>query len=129
MVPENAETFSTLVLGASCKAGRFSYLAIKSLVKHGVRVYAIGSRPCFIDGVQVHAEKINLTNLHTVTLYLNSQNQTTYYDYILSLKPKRIIFNPGAENPELVRLAHENRIDYVFGCTLVMLNDGSFFKS
>lgn len=127
MVPENAETFSTLVLGASCKPDRFSYLAIKNLVKNGVRVYAIGSRPCFVDGIQVYVEKIDISNLHTVTLYLNNQNQIAFYDYIIGLKPKRIIFNPGSENPDMVRLARENGINYVFGCTLVMLNDGSFF--
>ena len=118
----------TLVLGASNKPGRFSYLAIKSLVNHGVDVCAIGARMGNVDGVEIITQKIDIDNIHTVTLYLNSKNQTSYIDYIIGLKPKRIIFNPGTENSELLTKARENNIDIVFDCTLVMLKNGSYFK-
>lgn len=125
MKPNN---FKTLVLGASSKQGRFSYLAIKSLVKNSVDVCAIGARIGEVDGVNIITEKTEFDNIHTVTLYLNPQNQESYIDYIIKLKPKRIIFNPGTENTVLLSTARENKIEVVFDCTLVMLNNGSFFR-
>ncbi len=122
------DNYRTLVLGASNKPGRFSYLAIKSLVSHNVDVFAIGARTGNVDGVEIITQKIEIDNIHTVTLYLNSKNQTSYIDYIVGLKPKRIIFNPGTENPELLSKVRENKIEVVFDCTLVMLKNGSYFK-
>jgi predicted CoA-binding protein len=116
----------TLVLGASTRSGRFSYLAIKSLVKHGVEVVAIGQREGEGDGVNIFTYPVFPTDIHTVTLYLNPKNQKQYLDYIISLKPKRIIFNPGTENPELLKLAKENAVETIFDCTLVMLNAGRY---
>lgn len=116
----------TLILGASSKPGRFSLLAIKSLVKHNVEVVAIGSRIDEVEGVQILNYPIFPTNIHTVSLYLNPFRQKQYLDYIIALKPKRIIFNPGTENPELLKLARENGIEVVFDCTLVMLNAGRY---
>ena len=126
----NAEkdNYKTLVLGASNKPGRFSYLAIKSLVSHNVDVFAIGARTGNVDGVEIITQKSDIDHIHTVTLYLNSKNQASYIDYIVGLKPKRIIFNPGTENPELLSNARENNIEVVFDCTLVMLKNGSYFK-
>jgi len=120
--------FRTLVLGASNREGRFSYLAIKSLVRNDVEVIAIGARSGNVDGVDITTDKIELSDVHTVTLYLNAKNQSSYIDYILSLKPKRIIFNPGTENPELLTKARESGIEVLFNCTLVMLNNGSYFR-
>ncbi len=120
--------YRTLVVGASNKPGRFSYLAIKSLVNHNVDVFAIGARTGNVDGVEIFTQKTDIDNIHTVTLYLNSKNQASYIDYIVGLKPKRIIFNPGTENPELLSKARENKIEVVFDCTLVMLKNGSYFK-
>ncbi len=116
----------TLVLGASSKPGRFSLLAIKSLVKHNVEVVAIGSRLDEVEGVQILNYPIFPTDIHTVTLYLNPFRQKQYLDYIITLKPKRIVFNPGTENPELLKIARENSIEVVFDCTLVMLNAGRY---
>ncbi|HOP04619.1 MAG TPA: CoA-binding protein [Tenuifilaceae bacterium] len=116
----------TLVLGASTRAGRFSYLAIKSLVKHGVEVVAVGMREGNVEGVNICTYPVFPADIHTVTLYLNPENQKQYLEYILSLKPKRIIFNPGTENPDLLKLARENGIDVLFDCTLVMLSAGRF---
>lgn len=120
--------FRTLVLGASNKPGRFSFLAIKSLAKHNVEVLAIGARNGEVDGVCISTEKDLIENIHTVSLYLNPKNQSAYIDYIIKLKPKRIIFNPGTENPELLVKARAENIKVVFDCTLVMLNNGSFFQ-
>lgn len=101
-------------------------LAIKSLVKHNIEVVAVGARPDEVAGVQIFDYPVFPTDIHTVTLYLNSFRQKQYLDYIINLKPKRIIFNPGTENPELLKLAKENGIDVVFDCTLVMLNVGLY---
>ena len=64
--------------------------------------------------------------VHTITLYLSAANQRDFYDYILALEPKRIIFNPGARNPELADMAAINGIEVVEGCMLVMLKNGEF---
>ena len=112
----------TLVLGASSKPGRFSLLALKSLRKHNIEVVAIGARADEVEGIPILNYPIFPNDIHTVTLYLNPFRQKQYLDYIIQLKPKRIIFNPGTENPELLKLARENGINPVFDCTLVMLN-------
>ena len=125
---ESNKNLKTLVLGASIKPGRFSYLAIKSLTKHGVEVFAIGARNGEVDGIQILTEKPLIDKIHTVTLYLNPKNQSSYIDYIIHLKPQRIIFNPGTENSDLLVKARSEKIEVVFDCTLVMLNNGSFFQ-
>ena len=121
--------YKTLVIGASTNPQRFSFLAIKSLVKHNVDVVAIGLKPGEVDGVAISVDKPMYDNIHTITLYLNAERQKEYIDYMISLKPKRIIFNPGTENGELLKLARTNGIEPVFDCTLVMLNNGNYFKS
>ncbi|MEW5845318.1 MAG: CoA-binding protein [Bacteroidota bacterium] len=118
----------TLVLGASQKPERYSYLAIRSLRKHGIEVVAIGARKGMVDDVEIQTELQDISDIHTVTLYLGPRNQKLYYSYIINLKPKRIIFNPGTENPELEKLARENGIDVVEGCTLVMLSNGTYYE-
>jgi hypothetical protein len=128
MVAENDILPKTLVLGASQKPERYSYLAIRSLRKHGIEVIAIGARKGLVDDVEIQTELQNISDIHTVTLYLGPRNQIPYYSYILNLKPKRIIFNPGTENPDLEKLARENGIDVVEGCTLVMLSNGTYYE-
>ncbi|MDI3526738.1 MAG: uncharacterized protein PWR03_921 [Tenuifilum sp.] len=118
----------TLVLGASPKPERYSNLAIRRLRKHGIEVIAIGARKGMVEDVEIQTEPIRVDDIHTITLYLGPQNQLPYYDYILGLKPKRIIFNPGTENPELEKLARQNGIDTVEGCTLVMLSNGVYYE-
>ena len=116
----------TLVLGASGNPSRYSYLAINRLRSHDHPVVAIGLRQQKVFDVDVTTEKKPFDNVDTVTLYLNPKNQQPYYDYILSLQPKRIIFNPGTENEELARMAHEKGIETIEGCTLVMLSTGLY---
>ncbi|GAB2678803.1 CoA-binding protein [Flavihumibacter cheonanensis] len=116
----------TLVLGASENPSRYSYLAIQSLVSHHHPVVAIGRRPGMVNDVPIQTDLPTLEEIDTVTLYLSKENQAEYIPYILSLKPKRIIFNPGAENPDLVRLARENQIYPQEACTLVLLSTGQY---
>jgi predicted CoA-binding protein len=119
--------FKTLVIGASTNPSRFSHLAIKSLVKHNIEVVAIGKKRGEVDGITIVVDKPNYTDVHTVTLYINPSHQEEYLDYVVSLKPKRIIFNPGTENGDLMKIARKNGIEVVFDCTLVMLNNGNYF--
>lgn len=116
----------TLVLGASDNPSRYSYLAIRRLRNYGHPVVAIGRRKTMVEDVPVSKEKEPVTEIDTVTLYLNAGHQQEYYDYILSLKPKRIIFNPGAENKELEELAKANNIEPLEACTLVLLSTGQY---
>jgi predicted CoA-binding protein len=116
----------TLVLGASDNPGRYSYLAINRLRGKGHPVVAIGQRQVMACDVAIETEKKPFDGVDTVTLYLNAKKQQEYYDYILSLHPKRIIFNPGAENDELFELAQANGIQAMEACTLVLLSTGGY---
>jgi uncharacterized protein len=116
----------TLVLGASANPSRYSCLAIQRLRDLGHPVVAIGKRQSVLEDVPIAIDKVQTDGVDTVTLYLNPSHQKPYYDYILSLKPKRIIFNPGAENDELASLAEANNIQPVEACTLVMLSTGQY---
>ena len=116
----------TLVLGASDNPSRYSYLAIQRVRSHGHPVVARGRKNTKVNDVIIEKEKQDIHNIDTVTLYLNPTHQQEYYDYIVSLKPKRIIFNPGTENEELIRLAKENNIQPLEACTLVMLSTGQY---
>jgi predicted CoA-binding protein len=116
----------TLVLGASDNPARYSNLAINSLKQHGHPVVAIGRKDTSVAGIDISKEKKDFEDVDTVTLYLNETHQKEYYDYILSLKPKRIIFNPGTENVELEKLAKENNIKTQEACTLVLLSTGQY---
>ena len=116
----------TLVLGASKNPDRYSFIAINRLRKYGHPVVAIGRRQSVVADVPIDVERSVFPDIDTVTLYLNAQNQKQYYDYILSLHPRRLIFNPGAENDELYDLAEKNGIKPVEACTLVMLSTGQF---
>ena len=116
----------TVVIGASQNPDRYSNRAVRKLKAYGHEVVAVGLRDGSIDGVMIHADHPAIENVDTVTMYVGQRNQPQLYDYILSLKPKRIIFNPGAENSELEFLAEEKGIEVVEACTLVMLSIGDF---
>ena len=113
-------------MGASDNPSRYSYLAIKKLRKYGHPVVAIGKKPSQVDDVVIDKDQKKHEQVDTVTLYLNPSHQQQYYDYILSLQPARIIFNPGAENPELAELALKKGIKPVEACTLVMLSTNQY---
>lgn len=116
----------TLILGASENPLRYSYVAINRLRSQGHPVIAIGKKEGKVADVAIDTGKAPIPDLDTITLYLNPANQKQYYDYILSLKPRRLIFNPGAENDELYELAKENDILPMEACTLVMLSTGQY---
>ena len=123
----NAEK-TTLVLGASDNPERTSYTALHMLTEAGVPVLAVGLKEAEVAGVQIRKGTDWLTGVqvHTVTLYMNALRQKELQAFILQLNPKRIIFNPGAENPELYSLATAQGINCTNACTLVMLNFGQF---
>jgi predicted CoA-binding protein len=120
------EKKKTLVLGASDNPSRYSYLAIQRLRNQGHPVVAVGKKLARVADVDIEKEKTAFDNIDTITLYLNHLHQQDYYDYILSLKPKRIIFNPGAENDELAILAAKHQIKTMEACTLVLLSTGQY---
>lgn len=116
----------TIVLGASPNPSRYSYLAVSRLAAAGHSVIAVGKRGGTINDVEITAERPAEKNVDTITLYLNPANQKQYYDYIISLHPKRLIFNPGTENDELAELADKNNIEALEACTLVLLSTGQY---
>ena len=116
----------TLVLGASPNPSRYSNIAVHRLNKNGVEAVPVGIREGVIDGINIIKGEPSVDDVHTITLYLNPQRQKAYYDYILGLKPQRIIFNPGTENLELIKLAKEQDIEIEIACTLVMLATGVY---
>ncbi|MEP7264449.1 MAG: CoA-binding protein [Bacteroidota bacterium] len=117
---------TTLVIGASENPQRYSYLAVKRLLKYQHAVNAIGLKTGRIDSVTIDTGFPDYKNIHTITLYINPSRQPAYYDYILSLHPKRVIFNPGTENPEFEILLVKNNIEAVEACTLVMLSTNQY---
>lgn len=116
----------TLVLGASLKSNRYSNYAIQRLVASSFEVVAFGLKEGMVSGVEINNELVKYENIHTITLYLNPSHQKDYYDYIVSLNPKRVIFNPGTENPELYGVLKRNNIDFEAACTLVLLSTNQY---
>ena len=117
---------TTLVLGASLNANRYSYQAIMSLKDHSIEVKAIGLKSGVVHGVNIVSSMEAFQNIHTVSLYLNPKRQEFYYDYVLELKPKRVIFNPGTENPEFFQKLKNSGIDIEVACTLVLLRTNQY---
>ena len=116
----------TLILGATTNPSKYGYIATSRLKKYGHEVIPLGIREGEIEGISIQLGKPDLEDIDTITLYLNPKRQEEYYDYILSLNPNRIIFNPGTENPALVALAKKNGIEIEIACTLVMLSIGDY---
>jgi hypothetical protein len=116
----------TLVLGASANPSRYSYMAINSLTRREHSVVAVGLKESEVAGVTIQTKQIPFTNVDTVTLYLNPQRQKEYYNYVIGLQPKRVIFNPGTENPEFYQLLKSNGIEVDVACTLILLSSGQY---
>ena len=121
-----SESKRTVVLGAVAFPSRYSFKAVHALVEKGHEVIPFGIRDGSIAEIEIIKERPKLEDVDTVTVYLNQQNQLAWYDYLLELQPKRVIFNPGAENKELVALLREKSIQTVEDCTLVMLAVGRY---
>jgi len=111
----------TLVLGATTKSDRYAFKAINMLTEKGHTVLAIGQNQGEVAGVKIYTKAIPVKNIDTITLYLNPKNQRDYYNYIVEAQPKRVVFNPGTENPELYQLLELNNIKVDVACTLVLL--------
>jgi hypothetical protein len=116
----------TLVIGASENTSRYSNMAVNSLLQHQHEVVALGKTKGAINGVEILTGQPSIDSIDTITLYLNPAHQLPLYNYILNLKPRRIIFNPGTENPELEALAQAKGIEVTEACTLVMLSIGVY---
>ncbi|MEO9143997.1 MAG: CoA-binding protein [Ginsengibacter sp.] len=116
----------TVVLGASTNPERYSYLAVNKLRNKGHDVIAIGNHTGKVGDVDIVSSPVPADHVNTVTMYLNPLHQPSYYDYIFSLHPERIIFNPGAENEELASLAKNKGILTQEACTLVLLSTGQY---
>lgn len=116
----------TLVLGASLNTARYSNICINTLVDSNIPTAAIGLRQGNVAGILIQTGLPEVEGVHTVTLYLNPKNQVPYYDYIIKLKPQRIIFNPGTWNPDLADLAKKNNIQVVSNCTLIMISNNKY---
>ncbi len=115
-----------LVIGASTKPSRTSYQAVEMLQEYGHEVIAIGSKEAKVHGIDIIVNHPKLDDINTVTLYINPRIQPVYYDYISKLKPDRVIFNPGTENPEFMKSLIKQNIKIEEACTLVLLRTGQF---
>ena len=118
----------TLILGASLNPARYSYLAAEILHEYGYPFTPVGLRVGVLFGEEILdiRNKPFVKDVHTVTLYLGPHNQVSYYDYVVSLKPARVIFNPGSENGDFEKLLEMNHIEAIQACTLVMLRSGQY---
>lgn len=116
----------TLVIGASTDPSRYAFLAANSLLRHQHKIELLGRNEGKIGENEIKTGKPALKNIDTVTMYVNPKHQAEYYDYVLGLKPRRVIFNPGAENTEFEDLLTKNNIEPIEACTLVMLSTGQY---
>jgi predicted CoA-binding protein len=116
----------TMVLGASLNSSRYSNIAIKRLVRYNQPTVALGLRKGEVEGVKIETEKVPFQDIDTVTLYLGPPRQEEYYEYVVSLNPVRVIFNPGTENPEFYQILRQNNIEVEVACTLVMLGTNQY---
>lgn len=120
------ELKKTLVVGASENPARYSNKAIHKLRYYGQPVVALGLKSGKVEDVEIETGQPTFAGIDTITLYLSAKNQEPLQEYLLNLKPKRIIFNPGAENEDLKNKAIEKGIEVEEACTLVMLTIGAF---
>lgn len=116
----------TIVIGASAKSDRYSNRAVRMLKKNGHETIALGFENDTIEGVPIQTDWKKYEEVDTISIYLNPQRQKAYSDYILGMHPKRIIFNPGTENPELEQKATASGILPLEACTLVLLTTGQY---
>jgi uncharacterized protein len=117
----------TFVLGASNNPERYAYKACKMLTRYGFPLVAVGLKSDVMDdGTPIQTMELHPGKAHTITLYVGAPRQKSYYPFIFESQPERIIFNPGAENPELAALARERNIEVLEACTLVLLSTGQY---
>ena len=117
---------TTLVIGASLNPNRYSNIAIKRLIDKNIKTFAVGLRKGKVHNVVIETEKLLFDDIDTVTLYLKPKRQEEYYNYILELNPRRVIFNPGTENFEFIKILKENGVESEIACTLVLLSTNQY---
>ena len=117
---------NTLVIGASTKKERYSYRVIEKLIIKNHKVFALGKKKGMIKDIIIHPNFQNFNSIHTITLYISPKIQENYYDYVLKLNPKRVIFNPGTENVHFTDILTKNSICWENSCTLVLLSTNQY---
>lgn len=116
----------TLIIGASTNPSRYAYLAAKQLTSKGHQIVNIGIKQGEVAGVPIEKVSAPYQDIDTVTLYIGTDLQPNYYQYILDTKPKRVIFNPGTENESFAQNLQANGIEPIEACTLVLLSTGQY---
>lgn len=116
------EKGKTVVLGAAENPDRYSCKAVKALLRNDYEVVPVGFRAGLIKDIEILTGKPHVEDVDTILIYMGARKQTDFYEYILNLKPRRVVFNPGAENPELQDILKEKGIEVVKDCALIMIN-------
>ncbi len=118
----------TVIIGATNNPSRYAYLAAERLTRAGHEIVPVGIKKGEVLGEEIlnMREEPQISDVDTITMYIGPQHQPEYYNYLIGLNPKRVIFNPGTENPELVRQLNEKGIESEYSCTLVMLGSGVY---
>ena len=116
----------TVVIGASPNPDRYSYKAILALVEHGHPTFAVGLKEGTVSGIHISTQPYFESEIDTVSLYVGPENQVKWQDTILKLRPRRVIFNPGTENPSFEQLLKNEGIEVERACTLVLLATHQF---
>jgi predicted CoA-binding protein len=113
----------TVIIGATTNPGRYAFLAARMLTEYNHEIVPVGIKDGAVFGKEILDifERPPIEGVHTVTLYIGPQRQPEHIDYILSLRPKRIIFNPGTENDDFEQRARKQGVETLEACTLVML--------
>jgi predicted CoA-binding protein len=124
MNPENLHY--TLVVGASSNPERYAYKAIKQLNANGFPVLAFGLKNDSVDGIEIQTHLQFSNPIDTITMYVGPDRQQSLIPELLKLHPRRIIFNPGTENPSFIQQAQQRGIIIEIACTLVLLSTGQY---
>lgn len=119
---------TTVVVGASPNPNRYAYRAANMLSDYGHPIIPLSIKRGNVAGEDIRdlKEQPHISDVDTLTLYIGPQHHAQWIDYLLSLSPRRIIFNPGTENPAFMEQAEAQGIEVVQGCTLVMLQSGTY---
>ena len=122
------EVKKTVIVGATPNTTRYAYMAAERLTAHDHEIIPIGIKKGQVFGKEILPirEFPIIADVDTITMYVGPKHQGEYYEYLLGLNPKRIIFNPGTENQEFMDMAEERGVEVVPGCTLVMLRVGNY---
>lgn len=116
----------TVVIGASENPERYAWKATTMLQRYGHEVVPVGLKSGKINGLDILEGRPEIEGVDTVTMYVGPANQVHWKDYVMSLKPRRVILNPGTESGPVEAAAEAAGIEVVHGCTLVMLSVGQY---